>query len=123
MYQQARESRDVTPDGLKKRRRDFERAVELYEKALSLDSMCAIAAQGLAIATAEDALGNFGQGEDQRQRLSDAREAIDIFAKVRETIADGSVYSNMGHCYYTRDEFDRAIESVCFAHHFSTWAC
>ncbi len=113
MYQQARESRDVSPEGLKTRRRTFERSVDLYEKALSLDPTCAIAAQGLAIATAEDALGSFGmQSEDPHLRLSDAREALDIFAKVRETISDGSIYSNMGHCYYTRDEFDRAIESV-----------
>ncbi|KAI8968077.1 hypothetical protein BD414DRAFT_541515 [Trametes punicea] len=43
--------------------------------------------------------------------MANSREALDIFAKVRESINDGSVYTNMGHCYYARDEFDRAIES------------
>ena len=116
MYHQARESRDTTPDGIKSRRHNFIRAAELYERALSLDPTCAIAAQGLAIIVAEDALGNFGASlthiDDPIQRAKNAREALDVFAKVRESIPDGSVYANMGHCYYARDEFERAIESV-----------
>ncbi|KAG1725277.1 uncharacterized protein EDB91DRAFT_1169030 [Suillus paluster] len=90
-YHQSRESRDSTPKGLEERRR-----------ALLLDPLCAVAAQGLAIVTAEDAT---------RKRMRNARDALDIFAKIRESLADGSVYLNMGHCYYARDEFDRAIES------------
>jgi RNA polymerase-associated protein CTR9 len=31
---------------------------------------------------------------------------------VRESTNDGSVHVNMGHCYFARDELDRAIESV-----------
>ncbi|CAK5268739.1 unnamed protein product, partial [Mycena citricolor] len=34
-----------------------------------------------------------------------------IFTKARESINDGSVHVNIGHCHYARDEFDRAIES------------
>ncbi|KAK7006015.1 Tetratricopeptide repeat protein 1 [Favolaschia claudopus] len=118
MYQQSRESRDTSTKGTEERRRGFQRSAEFYEKALQLDPMCAFAAQGLAIVTAEDALGSLsggpmpGSGVDEVQkRLKNAREALDVFAKVRESINDGSVYFNMGHCYYARDEFDRAIES------------
>jgi RNA polymerase-associated protein CTR9 len=117
MYHQARESRETMGVGLEERRRGFQRSAEFYEKALQLDPMCAIAAQGLAIVTAEDALGSLtgvvqpGVDENQR-RLKSSREALDVFAKVRESVNDGSVYLNMGHCYYARDEFDRAIESV-----------
>jgi RNA polymerase-associated protein CTR9 len=119
-YTQARESRDQTPPGIQERKKGFQRAAEFYEKALSIDTRCAVAAQGLAIVTAEDALGTLGGAlppgpspEDSARRVSNAREALDVLGKVRECIDDGSVYVNMGHCYYARDEFDRAIESVC----------
>lgn len=119
IYHQARESRDSSPKGIEERKRGFQRTAEFYEKALHLDPQCAFAAQGLAIITAEDALGTLGgafggvisPAEEAQKRLKNAREALDVFAKVRESIDDGSVYFNMGHCYYARDEFDRAIES------------
>jgi RNA polymerase-associated protein CTR9 len=125
-YMQARESRDATPEGIRERKKGFQRAAEFYEKALALDARCAVAAQGLAIVTAEDALGSLGGAlppgptpEDSANRVNNAREALDILGKVRECLDDGSVYVNMGHCYYARDEFDRAIESVsdllCYA--------
>jgi RNA polymerase-associated protein CTR9 len=118
MYHQSRESRDTSSKGSEERRRGFQRSAEFYEKALHLDPLCAVAAQGLAIVTAEDALGSLGgipsssSSDESFKRLKNAREALDVFAKVRESINDGSVYFNMGHCYYARDEFDRAIESV-----------
>lgn len=119
MYHQSRESRDTSSKGLEERKRGFQRSAEFYEKALHLDPLCAFAAQGLAIATAEDALDSFGgavpptSGVDEIQkRFKNAREALDIFAKVRESVNDGSVYLNIGHCHYARDEFDRAVESV-----------
>ncbi|KAJ6625349.1 RNA polymerase II-associated protein [Mycena sp. CBHHK59/15] len=118
MYHQSRESRDTSSKGMEERRRGFQRSAEFYEKALQLDPLCAFAAQGLAIVTAEDALGALSGGapaisgaDEAQKRLKNAREALDVFAKVRESINDGSVYFNMGHCYYARDEFDRAIES------------
>ncbi|KII92703.1 hypothetical protein PLICRDRAFT_51061 [Plicaturopsis crispa FD-325 SS-3] len=113
MYHQSRESRDTSSKGAEERRRGFQRSAEFYEKALHLDPLCAFAAQGLAIVTAEDTLGgtsNAGQDEGQK-RMKNAREALDVFGKIRESLNDGSVYFNMGHCYYARDEFDRAIES------------
>jgi RNA polymerase-associated protein CTR9 len=118
MYHQSRESREITPKALEERKRNFQRSAEFYEKALQLDPCCAIAAQGLAIITAEDALGSLCSlvplvgAEEVQKRLGSAREALDVFAKVRESFNDGSVYINMGHCYYARDEFDRAIESA-----------
>ncbi|KAI8993957.1 RNA polymerase II-associated protein [Trametes punicea] len=116
-YHQARENRDGSPKGIEERKRGFQRSAEFYEKALHLDPLCAVAAQGLAIVVAEDALGNLGGAlapiapDEAQKRMANSREALDIFAKVRESINDGSVYTNMGHCYYARDEFDRAIES------------
>jgi RNA polymerase-associated protein CTR9 len=118
LYTQSRDSRDPNPKMVEERKRNFQRAVEAYHKALQLDPLCAVAAQGLAIAVAEDALGTLsGQlpvsaADDAQRRLKNSREALDVFAKIRETLNDGSVYVNMGHCYYARDEFDRAIESV-----------
>jgi RNA polymerase-associated protein CTR9 len=117
-YHTARESRDVTGPGIEERRKCFQRSGEFYDKALTLDPTCAVAAQGLAIAVAEDAFGNLGgalgpvQGDEGTNRAKNAREALDVFAKVRESINDGSVYANMGHCYYARDEFEKAIECV-----------
>ncbi|TFK85810.1 RNA polymerase II-associated protein [Polyporus arcularius HHB13444] len=116
-YHAARENRDGSPEGIKDRRRNFQRAAEYYHKALQIDPLCAVAAQGLAIVVVEDALGNLGgalgpiTNDEGAKRLKNSREALDIFAKVRESINDGSVYTNMGHCYYARDEYDRAIES------------
>ncbi|KAK1229557.1 protein required for normal CLN1 and CLN2 G1 cyclin expression [Marasmius sp. AFHP31] len=115
MYHQARETRETTPEAIKDRKRGFQRSADFYEKALQLDPCCAFAAQGLAIVTAEDALGSLTSttpsADEVQKRMNNAREALDIFAKVRESISDGSVYLNIGHCHYSRDEFDRAIES------------
>ncbi|KAI6121861.1 hypothetical protein F5141DRAFT_1092907 [Pisolithus sp. B1] len=117
MYNQSRESRDPNPKALEERKRGFQRAVETYQKALQFDPLCAVAAQGLAIATAEDALGAFSGvtvasiAEETQLRIKNARDALDVFAKIRESLNDGCVYVNIGHCYYARDEFDRAIES------------
>ncbi|KAF8637305.1 hypothetical protein AX16_010835 [Volvariella volvacea WC 439] len=117
MYYQSRESRDSSPKAIEERKRGFQRAAEFYERALQFDPQCAFAAQGLAIVTAEDALGTLGGAlgppapDEMLKRLKGAREALDVFSKVRESLNDGSVYVNMGHCYYFCDEYDRAIES------------
>ncbi|KAF6763213.1 RNA polymerase II-associated protein [Ephemerocybe angulata] len=114
---QARENRDKTQKASEERKKNFIKSAEFYDKVLSYDPMCAYAAQGLAIITAEDALGTLygvlhGPPADEGQKRSkNVREALEIFAKVRESINDGSVYINMGHCYWAMDEFDRSIES------------
>ncbi|KAF8629881.1 hypothetical protein AX15_003240 [Amanita polypyramis BW_CC] len=118
-YNQSRESREISIKSIEERKRGFQRSAEFYEKALQLDPTCAFAAQGLAIVTAEDALGTLGgalpgpptsSSDEAQKRFKNARDALDVFAKVRESINNGSVFVNMGHCYYARDEFDRAIE-------------
>lgn len=117
-YHLAREIRPTNEEMAKERRRKFRSAAEFYDKALSLDPGCSVAAQGLAIMVAEDALGamslKWGSSstEDEDTRMRNTRDALDVFAKIREVMADGSVYTNMGHCYYMRDEYERAIESV-----------
>lgn len=119
MYQQARENRDIKQ--IEERKRGFQRSAEFYEKALQLDPLCAVAAQGLAIVIAEDALGTMGgalsqtpvPGSDEvLKRYNNARDALEVFSKIKESLNDGSVYVNMGHCYFAREEYDRAIESV-----------
>lgn len=121
-FNEARESRDPSPGAASARKENFLKAANIYAKALTIDPSCAMAAQGLAILIAEDSLGTWapGQTADDAQMKNkstrNAREALDILAKVRETFQDGSVYINMGHCHFARDEHDKAIEnvSICF---------
>ncbi|KIY69855.1 TPR-like protein [Cylindrobasidium torrendii FP15055 ss-10] len=109
LYQQARESRESSSKGQEERKQNFRRSAEFYEKALYLDPSCAFAAQGLAILTAEDAMGDGKSGPQMAQR--NARDALDVFSKVRESMHDGNVYFNIGHCHYASDDYDRAIEN------------
>ncbi|KAI6100508.1 hypothetical protein F5141DRAFT_1218501 [Pisolithus sp. B1] len=117
MYNQSHESRGPNPKALEEHKRDFQCAVETYQKALQFDPLCTVAAQGLTIATAEDTLGAFSSvtvasiAEETQLQIKNASDTLDVFAKIRESLNDGCVYVNIGHCYYTRDEFDRAIES------------
>ncbi|CAI6333249.1 unnamed protein product [Periconia digitata] len=80
-----------------KRRKTYERAVEFYNKVLELDPKSAYAAQGIAIALAED--------------KKDFSTALQIFTKVRDTIKDYNVYMNMGHAYAELKQYARAIEN------------
>ena len=114
-FTEGRENRDVSPQGIAEKRKQFSRAVDFYVRALTIDSSCAVAAQGLAIISAEDVLplgSAIRPGTESQRRIQAASEALDIFGKVRECLNDASVYVNMGHCYIVRDELDRAIESV-----------
>ncbi|KAF9518383.1 hypothetical protein BS47DRAFT_1338316 [Hydnum rufescens UP504] len=116
-YQEARESRDPSPAATTARKENFLKAANIFVKALNIDPSCAIAAQGLAIIIAEDSLGSWapGQAADDSQfkmrNAQNARQALDILAKVRESLSDGSVYVNMGHCHFVREEYDKAIEN------------
>jgi RNA polymerase-associated protein CTR9 len=118
IYHDARENRDPSPAGAAQRMENFVKAANIYIKALSIDPQCAIAAQGLAIVIAEDVLGSWAPGQavddgmHKARYAQNARQALDIFAKVRESLNDESVYINMGHCHFVREEHDKAIESV-----------
>lgn len=114
MHHAAREGRQRTEEANADRLKTFSRAATSFTNALTHDPSCAVAAQGLAMIVAEDVLGSWAPGKpinDQKAR-SNAREALSTFAKIKESLNDGSVYVNMGHCYFTRDEYERAIESV-----------
>jgi len=94
----AREMPRSSEQEKEKRRKAYERAVEFFDKVLQLDQKNAYAAQGIAIALAED--------------KRDFATALNIFNKVKETIKDHSVYVNLGHTYCEIKQYSRAIENV-----------
>ncbi|GAA5900706.1 hypothetical protein JCM6882_000946, partial [Rhodosporidiobolus microsporus] len=135
-YAEARENKAQTKDTQRDRAQKFTRAAEFFDKALQLSPQCAFAAQGLAIALAEGALGNGpldapvpGSGPagaaaaagaaqpltEQQARMRNARDALTIFGKVKESVNEASVYVNMGHCHFARDEYEKAIENYDMA--------
>ncbi|KAF2159878.1 hypothetical protein M409DRAFT_70765 [Zasmidium cellare ATCC 36951] len=75
----------------------YMRAVEFFDKVLTLDPKNAFAAQGMAIALVED--------------KKDASTGIQILSKVRESIKDASVYINLGHVFCEMKQFSRSIEN------------
>jgi RNA polymerase-associated protein CTR9 len=93
----ARELRPVTEADKEKRKKEYARAVDMFQKALELQPKNAYAAQGIAIAFAEER--NYVQ-------------ANMIFNKVKETLKDTSVSINMGHCYADQRDWTRAIQNV-----------
>lgn len=93
---QAREMRRETDQEKQKRSLTYAKAVEFFEKALSLDPKNAYAAQGIAIALVED--------------KKDLKTALSIFNKVRETIKDSHLYVNLGHIYAELRQYSKAIE-------------
>jgi RNA polymerase-associated protein CTR9 len=80
-----------------KRRKMYEKAVEFFDKALQLDARNAYAAQGIAIALVDD--------------KKDYSSAVQIFARVRDTIRDASVHINLGHVYAELRQYQRSIEN------------
>lgn len=80
-----------------KRRKTYEKAVEFFDKALQLDPRNAYAAQGIAIALVDD--------------KKDYSSAVQIFARVRDTIRDASVHINLGHVYAELRQYQRSIEN------------
>ncbi|KNE97570.1 hypothetical protein PSTG_09120 [Puccinia striiformis f. sp. tritici PST-78] len=125
LYTQARENKAIGPEASLDRASKFFRSTEFFEKALQLDPQCAFAAQGLAIALAEHVIspsnvnapgsnGSFA-ADASVVRAKNLRDSITILNKVREALNDGSVYVNLAHCHYLRDEFDRAIENYSTA--------
>ncbi|GAA6001271.1 uncharacterized protein JCM10292_006986 [Rhodotorula paludigena] len=127
-YLEARENKHQGKDAQRDRIAKFTRAAEFFDKALQLYPQCAFAAQGLAIGLAESTLGN-GPADagaaagattpggtaapltEYQARLRNARDALNILTKVKESVNDASVYVNIAHCHFARDEYDRAIEN------------
>jgi RNA polymerase-associated protein CTR9 len=104
-----------TPSDISERTKQYLRSAEAYERALVLDPKCATAAQGLAIALAEDTLQPKGAetGVDEiKWRMKLAGQALGVFSRIADCVNDGSVNVNMGHCYFARGEEDKAIQSV-----------
>lgn len=93
---QAREMRRETEHDKQKRSAVYGKAVEFFEKALSLDPKNAYAAQGVAIALIED--------------KKDYKNALPILHKVRDTVKDAHVYVNLGHVYAELRQYTKAIE-------------
>ncbi|GAA5937370.1 uncharacterized protein JCM15063_002885 [Sporobolomyces koalae] len=126
-YLEARENKSDSKEAQRERQGRYMRAAEFFDKAIQLDPMCAIAAQGLAIALAEGALGNVADPsaasangvnsalQDAQARQRNARDALLILTKVKESINEASVYVNIGHCHIARDEFERAAENYTTA--------
>ncbi|PFH61344.1 hypothetical protein XA68_17593 [Ophiocordyceps unilateralis] len=94
---QAREMRRETTQEKQKRSAIYCKAVEFFEKALSLDPKNGYAAQGIAIALVED--------------RKDLKSALPVFNKVRETIRDSHLFVNLGHVYSELKQYSKAIEN------------
>lgn len=93
----AREMRRETEADKQRRSKEYTKAVEFFDKALQLDANNAFAAQGIAIALAED--------------KKDYKTALTIFLQVRESIKDANLFVNLGHTYAELRQFSKAIES------------
>ncbi|CEJ89282.1 Putative RNA polymerase II-associated protein [[Torrubiella] hemipterigena] len=93
---QAREMRRETDAEKQKRSAIYGKAVEFFDKALSLDPKNAYAAQGVAIALIED--------------RKDYKNALTILNKIRDTIKEAHVYVNLGHVYAELKQFSKAVE-------------
>lgn len=101
----------------KDRERQFREAIIYWEKALRYDPRCVYAAQGLAIAIAENVVPDSSRRDkeepNEEENAKSRREALSIFTKIRDSLDEACVYINMGHCFYAQDEFDKAVEVVC----------
>ncbi|PPJ51108.1 hypothetical protein CBER1_07894 [Cercospora berteroae] len=93
----AREMPRDTEQHKDRRSKTYHRAIEFFDKVLTLDPKNAFAAQGVGIGLIED--------------RKDTSNAIQIFAKVRESVKDASVHINLGHVFCELKQFSRSIEN------------
>lgn len=93
----AREMRRETEADKQRRSKEYTKAVEFFDKALQLDPHNAYAAQGIAIALAED--------------KKDFRTAQAILLTVRETIKDANFFVNLGHTLVELRQLSKACEA------------
>lgn len=103
--QVAREMRRETDQDKERRAKTYMRAVEFFDKVLTLDPRNAFAAQGLGIAVVED--------------KRDMAAGIQIFSKARESLkgsgsglsSSTSVHVNLGHVFAETRQWSRSIEN------------
>lgn len=106
-----------SPQDVAERSKQYLRSAEAYERALGLDPNNAVAAQGLAIALAEDTLLSKAQqaaqssADDVKNRNRLAGQALAVFGRIKDSLPEGAVNVNIGHCYFIRGEEERAIEA------------
>ena len=93
----AREMPRDTDHHKERRSKTYMRAVEFFDKVLTLDPRNAFAAQGMGIAVVEE--------------KRDSAAAIQIFSKVRESVKDASVHVNLGHVFAEVKQYSRAVEN------------
>jgi RNA polymerase-associated protein CTR9 len=93
----AREMPKDTDQHKDRRSKTYMRAVEFFDKVLTLDPKNAFAAQGLGIAVVEE--------------KKDLSAAVQVFSKVRESIKDASVHINLGHVFCDLKQYSRSIEN------------
>lgn len=93
----ARDMPRNTDQEKEKRNKMYSKAYEFFDKALQLDSKNAYAAQGVAIALCDD-----------KKAYSDA---LQIFTKVKDTLRDSSVNTNLGHVLTELRQYQRAIDN------------
>ncbi len=87
---------------IEERRRSFQCSAEFYDsKALHWFAT-------FAIAVLDNLGGRLGAlaPDEAQMRVKNAREALDVFAKVGESL----VYVNMGHFHYASDEYHMMTE-------------
>ncbi|KAI5365416.1 putative RNA polymerase-associated protein Ctr9 [Septoria linicola] len=93
----AREMPRDTDQHKDRRSKTYHRAIEFFDKVLTLDPKNAFAAQGVGIGMIEE--------------RKDTTAAIQIFSKVRESVKDASVHINLGHVFCELKQFSRSIEN------------
>lgn len=93
----AREMPRDTDQHKDRRSKTYSRAMEFFDKVLTLDPKNAFAAQGVGIGMVEE--------------RKDTAAAIHIFSKVRESVKDASVHINLGHVFCELKQFSRSIEN------------
>ncbi|KIW27408.1 uncharacterized protein PV07_07146 [Cladophialophora immunda] len=93
----ARDMPRNTDQEKEKRSKMYAKAYEFFDKALQLDPKNAYAAQGVAIALCDD-----------KKAYSDA---LQIFTKVKDTLRDSSVNTNLGHVMTELRQYQRGIDN------------
>ena len=93
----ARDMPRNTDQEKEKRSKMYAKAYEFFDKALQLDPKNAYAAQGIAISLCDD-----------KKAYSDA---LQIFTKIKDTLRDASVNTNLGHVMTELRQYQRGIDN------------